>query len=645
MCDGGPSILCFKVRKTLLAVNRPARAARGVLIACAAAVLLAALPAIACSQTSDRDAKFRLAQGLEQAGDYERAAALYGELLARDSANVVLLDAVQRVWMQLKRYDQVIALLARRIAREPRDAGLRATLGSVYYRANRERDAAAAWDAAIATDPSNPMTYRIVASVLAENRLLDRAAAVYRQGRAATGDENLFTLELAQLLSATMDYAGATAEYLRWLQANPAQIAFVQSRLAQITGRAEARASVAAVIRRALGAKQDLTLLRLLAWLDMEGKDFDDALELERTIDTQENAHGAELMQFAARAASDRAYAAASRGYQEALRAPLPGSRVPEAKFGYASAIASMQAAADTFGTPVRGTPATEAIPLYGGAVRLFREIIAAYPGTAEAARSWYAIGMLQSGKFGDMAGAATSFTHAMEEAGPAAALRLDAMLMLGKVATARGDTARAAALFGDVTRAAGATSDQHDEAVFRLAEIDYFGGRFDSAAARLAGITVNLKADYANDALRLQAFLQENASTAPDALRRYAAGDFLARQGKNTEAVAVFQGVISAYPGAPLVDDALMTVGALEAAAGLYAGAVTAYERLLTNFRSTSIDLDRAAFAQAEVYRFGLRDDAKARAAYERLLADFPKSLLADRARARLLELRGEAP
>jgi len=643
--DGGPSILSFKVRKTPLAVNRRASARRRALIACAAALCIAVLPCAACSQTSDRDAKFRLAQGLEQAGDYERAAALYDGLLAGDSTNIVLLDAVQRTWMQLKRYDQVIALLQRRLARAPRDPGLHAVLGSVYYRANREQEASAAWDAAIATDPSNPMTYRIVASVLAENRLLDRAAAVYRRGRNATGDQSLFTLELAQLLSSTMDYAGATAEYLRWLAANPAQLAFVQSRLAQITGREDARSAVAGVIRGALGDRQDLTLLRLLAWLDMEGKKYEDALTLERNIDALENARGGELVQFAARAAGDRAFDVAARAYQEALRAPLPASQVPVAKYGYAGAMMSLQAAADTFSSPVRGTPATEAVPLYGGAVRLFQEIIAAWPGTEYAARSWYQIGTLQSGKFGDLAGAAASFSHAVQEAGPLRTLRIDAMLMLGKVETARGDTGRAAALFTDVARAGAALPDQHDEAVFRRAEIDYFGGRFDSAAARLAGITVNLRADYANDALRLQSFLQENASTAPDALRRFAGADFLARQGKNTQAVSIFQSVIGDYPAAPLVDDALMRVGELEAAAGLFQDAVAAYERLLRDFRTTSIECDRAEFNLAEVERFGLHDDVKARAAYEGLLEEYPKSLLADRARRRLLELRGEAP
>jgi tetratricopeptide (TPR) repeat protein len=189
----------------------------------------------------------------------------------------------------------------------------------------------------------------------------------------------------------------------------------------------------------------------------------------------------------------------------------------------------------------------------------------------------------------------------------------------------------RAVTRFADVAAAPGALPDQSDEAAFHLAEIDYFGGRFGDAAKRLEGIVVNLKADYANDALRFQSFLQENIKVAPEALREYARADFLARQGKKTEAVA-------------LVDDALMCIGGLQFSAGFYADAVATYERLLTDFRENSILLDRAQFQLAETYQAGMRDAAKAIAAYEKLLADYPSSVLADEARRRIRRLRGEA-
>jgi len=517
-------------------------------------------------------------------------------------------------------------------------------LGSVLYRAGREQEADAEWEAAIATDPKNPGTYRVVAAVLTENRLLERAAEVYRRGRRGTGDGDLFTLELAQLLASTMNYSGATEEYLRWLAKNPTQLSFVQSRLAQMTGNEEARRAATKVIRASLGDRGDLSLLQLLAWLAMEGKEFEEAFDVYRKIDVLAGAHGNELYQFATRAAGEKAYDVAARAFQEAISVPLASSRMPYARYGYAAAVKELQASADTFASPVRGTPATEAVPLYSGAVRLFQKIIEDYPRTEFSAKSWYQIGLIQSEKFGDREGAVTSLRHVIDEAGGLPPLRNGATLMLGKVHVARGDTANAAGCFRAVLAAPDALPDERDESVFRLAEIDYFAGRFDSAMQKLSGITVNLKADYANDALRLGAFLRENAASVPEALRQFAGAEFLSRQGKNTEAVSVLLSVIRTYPEAPLVDDALMMAGGLQAAAGLFREAAATYERLLAEFRQSSTELDRAEFDLAEVYQFGLRDAARAQAAYERLLAEYPKSILAGRARQRIRQLRGES-
>ncbi len=648
MCDGGPSIQYSKVRKRDLAIKKARCGAdrRGFLVR---ALLLAVLtgPAFSpgvLSQTPDRDSKFRLAQGLEQAGEYERAAALYEGLLQGDPGNIVLLDAVERMWMQLKQYDQAVGLLRSRLLRAPSDVNLHAQLGSVLYRAGREKEADAEWEAAIAAAPSNPGTYRLVATVLAENRLLDRAADVYRRGRKATGDPDLFTLELAQLLSSTMNYAGATGEYLRWLAKNPGQLSFIQSRLAQITGRPEAREAAEGIIRGALGDRPDLPLLQLIGWLAMEGKNYEEAFNVYVKIDALAGTRGNELYQFANHAAGDRAFAVAARAYQAAINTPVAAEVMPFARFGYAASVTELQAEADTFASPLRGTPATEAVPLYGGAVRLFQKIIEDYPGTEFSARSWYKIGAIQSEKFQDREGAVISLRHVIDDAGAVPSLRVQAELMMGKVHIARGDTAKAEECFHTVEAAREALPDDHDESVYLLAEIDYIAGRFDSATQKLARITVNLKADYASDALRLAAFLEENAASAPDALRKFAGAEFLARQGKNSQAIAVLLSIIQAYPQAPLVDDALMRVGELQASAGFFREAADAYERLLAEFRDRSTELDRAEFALAEVYQYGLRDPARAQAAYERLLTDQPKSILADRARQRIRQMRGES-
>jgi tetratricopeptide (TPR) repeat protein len=85
------------------------------------------------------------------------------------------------------------------------------------------------------------------------------------------------------------------------------------------------------------------------------------------------------------------------------------------------------------------------------------------------------------------------------------------------------------------------------------------------------------------------------------------------------------------------------MKVGFLQAKTGQYANAIATYETLLTKFSKSSIALDRAQFSIGDVYQYGLKDNAKAIAAYEKLLADYPQSLLADQARQRIRALRGD--
>ena len=57
------------------------------------------------SQTPDAQAKFRLAQGFEQASEWERAAELYRDLLVTEPGNFAYFDGLQRMYVQLKRYE------------------------------------------------------------------------------------------------------------------------------------------------------------------------------------------------------------------------------------------------------------------------------------------------------------------------------------------------------------------------------------------------------------------------------------------------------------------------------------------------------------------------------------------------------------
>jgi tetratricopeptide (TPR) repeat protein len=592
------------------------------------------------------DAKFRLAQTYEQAGNFETAAKLYEELLAKDQSNYAYFESVRRMYLQLKRYDDAIALIRRRLATNSTDLPTRTALASTYYKAGMEKDAHTEWDKAIATDPGNPGVYRLVAQSMLENRLLDKTAELYRRARVACKDANLFTIDLAQLLASSMDYAGASVEFLSWLKQNPTQLGFVQARMAAYTNKEEGRSAAIDAVKAGLHKDDDPKYYELLGWIYLEGKNYLDALDAYRKLDKLSKAQGGQIYAFAERAFKERAFDVAAQAYREAINTPVSSLRMPYAKYGYANSLKELSTVSDTLSdvVAVGQAPATESQPQYAGAISYFREIIKEYPHSEFSAKSYYQIGTIQFERFFDLDGSVSSFESVEREFPGQNAIHYDVALKIGEVLTAKGDTARAGSKYGFVIGAPSAAPDQHDEAEYRLAELEYFGGKFQDAIQRLGEIALNLKADYANDALQLLTFLQENKTSGEAALASFARADFLARQRRNTEAIPLFFDLIEKYPQALLVDDALMKVAALQAQARLYADAITSYERLLSQFRESSIALDKAQFNIGEIFQRGINDKAKAIAAYEKLLTDFPGSILSTTARKRIRELRGDS-
>ena len=416
--------------------------------------------------------------------------------------------------------------------------------------------------------------------------------------------------------------------------------------MATYTNKDEGRTAAIEAVKNELRRNDDPKLYELLGWVYLEGKNYADAFDAYRTLDKLTKAQGGQIYAFAERAFKEGAFEVAARAYQEAIDVPVSAARMPYAKYGFAMALKEMSALSDTLAGVVTAAqvPATESQPQYAGAIAYFRKVIGEYPRSEFSAKSYYQIGTIQFERFFDLDGALTSFESVEREFPGQTIIHYDVALKIGVVLTAKADTARAARRFEFVTNAPNPTPDQHDEAEYRLAELEYFGGKFQDAIQRLSNITLNLKADYANDALQLLTFLQENKTTGEAALAHFARADFLARQRRNTEAIPLFLNLIEKYPQALLVDDALMKVAALQAQARLYTDAIRSYERLLSEYKESSIALDKAQFNIGELLQFGVGDKTKSIAAYEKLLADFPQSILAATARKRIRELRGDS-
>lgn len=617
------------------------------LFRCFLAVTLTLASSIPCwSQRKDNDIKFRLAQSYERGGDIESALKIYAELYAKDSTNVVYFESLRRDYLQLKRYDDVIALFQRAVAKNPNDMSLLAQLGTFYMQKNDEKSANESWDRALATDPNHEQTYRVVASTMAESRLFEKAIAVYEKARVACRNATLFSNELALLDAIVLNFTGATREYLTMLRQSPTMLSFIQSRMSAYTGRPEGLRAAITLIEEAVKKDPDsLAFLQLQSWAYMEGKQFDRAYDVTKTIDTKTHSGGRELYNFAEHALKEKAYAAAASAFQDVVATYPKFDMRPQAQFGLAHTLQDSMLSRDTvtaFSMYLgRSAPSPADQHRYDVIIDAYKKVIAQYPSTQIAAQSLLSIAVIQQEHAFDLQSAQSSLETLINNYAAYPGTIMEGRLRLGDVLLSRGNTAKAEEQYLLLNNYPGG-SDQKERAGFRLAEIDYYKGNFKESLKKLKALSINVIADIANDALKLQIFISDNTASGDADLRRFAAADFLKRQMKYNESIDAFESMIVALPKSTLVDEAVMNIGDIQLQLRQYDAGIASYEKLIKDFPE-SLSLDIAVVKIGTAYDLGLHNMTKAIESYQRLLTQYPNSIYVSDVRQRIRALRGE--
>ena len=593
-----------------------------------------ALFQFAHAQDTDKLTKLRLAQGFEESGEWERAAAVYEDLSTLEPNNFLFLDGLQRSYAQMKEYGKAINVIRRWLIVQPRDINKITTLGGLYYDAGEEATADSVWKTALTIDPHNIQIYRIVANEMMEHRMYDQCIGTYLQGRLMSKSDVTFADELGNLYSLLQRYAAATKEYLHLIKAAPEQLSFVQSRLSAFTAKPEGLSAATETVNNELkNSQENIALHRLYAWLLSEDRRYDAALEQYRIIDRSANANGNELFPFAQRLYQEHAYKIASDAFKEIIDSYPHSPLLPYARFGYARAIEDMIPFTDTIASP------SELHPTYTSAIQLYESIAAEHGNPELVAQSFYRIGVIKFDKLFDYNGALEAFTR-VTNVPSISTITNDALLKIGEVQTARNDLAEARKAYDRLSKISFVV--YQDQAAFKLAELNYFEAKFDTALSLLKQFNTNLTTDLANDALQLQYFIQENNTSAPQALTEFAKADLLMRQRKYSESLVQFQDIVKRYSTALLVDDAMMKIGELYIFMQRPNDAMRAFQFIADSIQM-SILKDRALFKIAEIYQMVLNNKTHAIDTYEKLLTQFPNSLYAEESRKRIRLLRGD--
>lgn len=598
------------------------------------------------AQVRNLDNKFRMAQIYESSGDWDNAVKIYEELYAADSLNVVFFDALMRGYDQLKRYSDAIKIINTQLKFRPKDVGFLSQLGKTYARANDKDKAVNAWMSALEVDNRNINSYYIVANAMVESRMLDNAIKVYEKGRAVLNDKFLFASDIGYLYSISMNYDEATRQYLLLLKQNPAQLAFIQSRISIYTGKADGLNSATSIIEAAYKTDTDNPqLIQLLAWLYMEGKKYDKALSIFKSLDEKTKAGGREIFNFAERAFRDKAYSTAAKAYEELITNYPKSINIAASEFGYARTLEEAAAEDDTlklFGElKPFSNKSSDIKPSYKSVLDAFDKVINNHPKTEFAARSLYRIAFIQYYTLFDLTKAAEALNRIEKNFSNFIPVLLEAAYLSGQVFISQGELEKAAEKFRWLTESRFAQSEIREKASFAIAETDFLRGNFKEAQQKLQNLLVNPNSDITNNAIDLQVLIQENLNN-ENLLKDFSSGMLLKRQRQFSKAAELFENLTTRQPDTDIVENTLVILGDVYTLMQQYEKAVFTYERLMKDFPD-NVFADKSQLKTAAVYQWGLKNPVKAIEAYQKLLEQFPQSIYTTEARRRIRDLRGD--
>ncbi len=601
-----------------------------------------ALPDSCVAQTLDGSlvGKFELAESYMRAGQFDRAIALLEDLYQQNPDTYAFYNRLKEAYESTKRYDEAIGLVEQQIAREPMPVARWAEHGRLLYLDGDEDRAEVSFRRAIDLAPDAPTTYQTLQHVLVELRLFNEAIKLLEQGRERTGDAQLFASELGYLYGITGDHRRAVEEFLSLLASDERQLGLVRSRLTR-TGlsRDILAQSIPAVERAVRTTPLNRSFRELLAWLYEENEQYDRALEVNRAIDRLESEQGRVLFAFADRASGAGAYEAALEAYRIILE------RHPQSTMGLQAArgigLMYMRWAKSTGERAFDGDSVRQT-PYYDRALEAFESFVARYPRHGLYPYVLLDMARLYHEVFFNLEEAQRVFEEIVQRF-PGHPGVEQAQYELGLIAVSRGEIDDARLIFERLVEAL-RIGEYAETARYQIALVHFYKGEFEAAATLLGAMEENTSMDVANDAIELKVLLFENKG--PDSLqtplREYARARLLLRQRKLTEADDVLARIKQEFGGHPLSDDADYSRAQILRERGRFAEAAAAFGEIPLLY-PTSFLADRSLFNAAKILEEDLGENEPALELYQRILTEYPASLLLGDVRRRIRILRGD--
>lgn len=606
------------------------------------AIIISVFLSFSLQAQQRNEQKFSLAQSYEQIGDYNSAVKIYEELYQSDPGNSQYINALYRIYTQLKNYAALVNILDERIKQRPDDIEAYGMLGSTFYLMGNEEKAVEVWNQPFKSGNVNPVFYRVVGNYVLERRAFEIAIDLYEKGKNVSEDKLVYSFDLAHLYSLTMQFEKAAREYCLILATQPAQRQVVEAKVFETINRPGALDAMIKGIENCAD-KNNLSYSFILARLYSEKKNYQKAYEVYLSIDEAQSSKGKELYNFARQMLSEKEYKLAAEVFKK-ITDDYPDSPInSQASLGYARALE-----ASLFQEYEKTIPVWKTyfpILKFESAqieevLKAFNVVVDLYKHSEPAYESMLRSAVIKFYLLNDYDDAKKLLDTIVKEA-PLSKNSADAYLELGNIAIIEGNLDAAEKDFNQLFKLMNANDEQKNKATYKLAKVKFFQGDFEEAKKNLSKVVMNLKDNSANDALELLLLLNPQMNDSSN-LVTYAQAEFLAEQKKFSEASELYKKLTENKQAFVLHTIASIKYGEMLIANNNYTEAIVVLEGVSAEGEK-NIYADKAVYLLAKINQYGIKNISKAEEYYQKLLADYPKSIYTDDARAQILLLQNK--
>lgn len=580
------------------------------------------------AQISSEDA---LALQYFQTGDFEKAAPIF-EKLFQKSKDLSYYDPYFNTLLKTKQFNQAEKLAKSLLKDNPANFIFSVDIGRIYLEKNEQQKATDWFNNLIRTMPAEEFAIKDLAITFYRAEAYDYSIKTLLTGRKLINQKNAFTYDLLSLYRFKKDKPMLILEYINLLNINPEALQQAQRALGSIfEGKEDYALLKSEIIRFLQKDSQSIAITELLTWQYIQQKEFDMALKQTLALDRRLKESGSRVFELSKIMTSNNAYEEAIESLNYLI------SKGSSNQFYIPAKIEALSIKSRQLNS--KKASKEELINLEND----YEDILNEFGYRRETALAIRQLAYLQAYYLDKPKLAAQQMEALIDLPDFQKQLTGEIKLELGDIYLLCGEVWEAALLYGQVEKDF-PNEPLGQEAKFKNGRLAYFQGDFLWSKAQLDILKSSTSQLIANDALNLSLLISSDLNTTNDslALKKYAQADFLYFKTQSKEALNLLDSINILYPDNSLRDDIAMLKSKIFIQNNSINEAIKQLQEII-NVDFSGLWGDDALFQLAEIYELKTKETEKAMELYQKLLSDFPGSLLVLEARQRYRKLRGD--